>query len=48
MIESSRSSEPLPSSGGISLLPVATIAALAGGGLLVGAVLLVRRLRLIS
>ncbi len=48
VIESSRSSEPLPSSGGISLLPVATIAALAGGGLLVGAVLLVRRLRLIS
>ena len=48
VIESSRSSEPLPSSGGISLLPVATIAALAGGGLLVGVVLLVRRLRLIS
>ena len=48
VIESFRSSEPLPSSGGISLLPVATIAALAGGGLLIGVVLLVRRLRLIS
>ena len=48
VIESFKSSEPLPSSGGISLLPVATIAALAGGGLLVGVVLLVRRLRLIS
>ena len=48
VIESSRSSEPLPSSGGISLLPAATIAALAGGGLLIGVVLLVRRLRLIS
>ena len=48
VIESSRSSEPLPSSGGISLLPVASIAALAGGGLLISVVLLVRRLRLIS
>ena len=48
VIESSRSTEPLPSSGGISLLPVASIAALAGGGLLITVVLLVRRLRLIS
>jgi len=48
VIEASESNEPLPSSGGISLLPVATIAALAGGGLLTGGVLLVWRLRLIS
>jgi hypothetical protein len=48
VIEASGSNEPLPSSGGISLLPIATIAALAGGGLLISGVLLVRRLRLIS
>ncbi len=48
VIEASGSNEPLPSSGGISLLPTATIAALAGGGLLISGVLLVRRLRLIS
>lgn len=48
VIEASSSNEPLPSSGGISLLPVAATAALASVGLLIGVVLLLRRLRLIS